>query len=831
MESIMFVHGQRLFNFKKDKLFGLSKDTMDKKTVLMNAIGEDITSWTKSNRLGFLDNVTFIKLHSIILFLIMMMLGTINAQGTGTPDCDIRDTFSKCTAFPYECKVRYCKTPDVDYCGCINVDTSEDAISGALIFHDNQEPCMTYLSVDGRIDLIINITKDRTYIMQNNTESRCVVPTGIDNTLTLTMFNVRSVNDDGLICYMYLIDTLVNPYTNTKVKVLEQTQDSSFTYQNPAKCAGQVTMWPWHPKSRKPSWLWTPIFVMRNIINRNGNTVSLSYAFTITTFHDNWTPEQRITDDCNLVEEEGKDPIRIYKDDDHKVLFGASFSIYTYSLNMSEWDITRTFPQCQEYTVGIQQDFYYWLKQDTTFSRPVNTRRKREWYNTVLGGLGVGASMINGVNIESLAARMSTLAAAGSKSQDASLLLSKIQMQTVINNYRTDISIIKNLINKKYNISVGMEKIASDTSLALGCIALQMDINTNAKIFLQALFNHQWPYEVPLEVPKISFYYRAFWHTQWLGCLEDTIENCAFAIFLPTRGVNYNRFKYIDLGKIVNSKWIKMDNKQNDKILVGVKTVEYMLNTENCLLNDGDYVCPYGVNVLEEVSWCWENNDTCQMKLNKIPIQPAWTYNKGMICWHQIEGKTEIHEKNCSETVSLAPGSYCTKRPALSVTTKDIRGKYYDIIPPILKRTDSIMKYDQRTLYNVNIGYGVDFYKQLKNNEELLQVIDKAATGVHNTLVQIHTVQGMIKSIKHDYIEETTSWWQRWFGGQKTGLVMGMTHFITHPLVILIIIIMVLFFFSWYMFKRINRLRSQLMDVEYRCKFLTTKLKFYKEME
>ncbi|XP_073458420.1 uncharacterized protein [Aquarana catesbeiana] len=232
------------------------------------------------------------------------------------------------------------------------------------------------------------------------------------------------------------------------------------------------------------------------------------------------------------------EPLQIDLSSSQTLATRVQYAFTTWHFNVSQWLVKSYYPICAEYTLNQVRSVYQWLApRDGRTQNEVHAgrlflrsnRKRRDIFSTILGGIGAGMGVVNGVDIDLLRNKLSAIASDSKQGfvaqREINDILDNIQQRHI----DTQVKVAQDFIRHFKRLVDSVVTQGKNMSWALACTQGQAELSTNIKLIVQSLYGGQWPYELSSQLSKIlpkhiSYTNPSWWSNAWIGCTNLDYE-------------------------------------------------------------------------------------------------------------------------------------------------------------------------------------------------------------------------------------------------------------------------------------------------------------------
>uniref|UniRef100_A0A8C8R7M0 Uncharacterized protein n=1 Tax=Pelusios castaneus TaxID=367368 RepID=A0A8C8R7M0_9SAUR len=490
-----------------------------------------------------------------------------------------------------------------------------------------------------------------------------------------------------------------------------------------------------------------------------------SYPFPFT-----WITEPKIT---------GIGPYVVKEDIRKQLIIDPTYSLKKVIIDLAP--ISSIKPQCQKYTEPLDRGWKRWLYTQV-FPGVSNNRKKRGIIDTALGGAGTGLGILNSIDVEILANKLSML---GQRLGDLAKPLknSLTEMSTsqhLVANILPDWESSQRADHLKILDTV--EVLQSNLSLALACMQAQAWTNDVIKDVVRDGMSGILPLEVKCAMWKHLSDFETDLH-KWWRMINFTYNPQDDQIIVYVLMISKAQRKWISpiiaLGLNLNSSVMQQIGyklwaiKQNNTW----RAVELEACNEE---PDVGYVC--NNNAIQSCGVCLNRNKgECYYRLDPCSSNESMIVYVGRTCvcirsWctmfkvnHVYDIAHNPYENQCLCNISSLVG--CDVEFTLPVTVNDeIQGQY--------------QLYEQISL--IPLGLNVSLVRKLIEHPELQKQVEKAKENAQNVLITVHHSARQIEQVMEQIKGITKHCWWRIFL-ELSSTAKKYLNILVHPIVMLLI--------------------------------------------
>ncbi|XP_073411835.1 uncharacterized protein [Dendrobates tinctorius] len=499
--------------------------------------------------------------------------------------------------------------------------------------------------------------------------------------------------------------------------------------------------------------------------------------------------------------EEGH-PLQVNLDSTQTIASDVQYAFVTWRVNISLWLIKTYYPICTGYTLNHVHALYRWftnknsgnqIRHNNKLFNSKNDRGRRDTFSTLLGGLRTGMGVINEADIGSLRTKLIDIATNSKKGFEV-----QRKINDVINNLQQDhvntyIGVAKDFIQHFKELIEDTLARGRNMSWALVCTQGQMELSTNIKLAVQAVYDGQWPFEwlsqATTVLPELmSCTHSKWWVNTWVGCNNYDFEKCYASSFIPYTNSHLELIHKISSIGILTGDSTLLHHRLEHPQVIRRNGKWKRVDISLCIQRNHHVLCTPGQFRLVEDK-CWNHSSTCILDGESISKDKAPIFYLGhqRACFFLLNtANVSIATQHCYVMTSVARGAWCT----LSAVTK-IKTTNWDYVIPTIANLSIDLKYHSPVnLQALSLGMGKELGEWLvkfNRDEYLLMKLNQEKA---NATILLHHDQNELKEVTH-LLENNAKgyWWEVIFGHSNAA----------NGIVILLIVSVILILLQVYM--------------------------------
>ncbi|CAJ0952669.1 unnamed protein product [Ranitomeya imitator] len=188
-----------------------------------------------------------------------------------------------------------------------------------------------------------------------------------------------------------------------------------------------------------------------------------------------------------------------------------------WTFNMSNWEISSRYPQCQSHLINMEMGIEQWEKNPST---------------SISGGLGTVGSLINTMDIHTLKSDLENVGYIGGKGVKIQKSLNQVLEKMVLDSA----AVLGSSVSHLQDATLALIESEQESQVAKTCLEIQTEYSTNLKMIAQALQSGITPLGLMRNLPteyNFALNHTDLWVNKWLGCEQNI---CVGTSLIPVSG-------------------------------------------------------------------------------------------------------------------------------------------------------------------------------------------------------------------------------------------------------------------------------------------------------